>query len=363
MRVAFVTLRADPEDAPPGARRLRRVADHLTARGHDVTILCSQWWDGSVAAFEYEDITYRRVSTEPKQRSFALRLPTAIRSVDPDVIHVRSDPPLPVVTARVAGAALRRPVVADWWAVPYGTDDQSGTARERLTPDWNRLAARMPVLVTTPSETGRTRLREQGAAQTDVRVVPESVDFSLIESADVDRRADIVYARELDDDANVESFLLALAELRDTDWRAAVIGDGPAREDAEEMTSQLRIDDRVSFLGDLPAAERVPILKGAHVFAQTATREVFATDLLWALACGCVGLVEYQADSCAHELVEGRSRHSLVTDPQELADGIVQAATTERRTIDRAFEAYDHREVLEQYLVCYREVMGQYGLL
>jgi glycosyltransferase involved in cell wall biosynthesis len=356
MRVAFVTLRADPDDAPPASRRFRRLAEHLSERGHDVTILCSQWWGGDVDAFDYEDVTYRRVCAQAAEGRFARRLPLSLRKVDPEVIHVRSEPPLAVATARTAGLVLRTPVIADWWTGP-------GSSLGRFERTQYDLAARLPELVTVPSETCRTSVREHGAARDQIRVVPESIDFSLVEDAPVDRRADIVYARDLDADANVESFLLALAELRHTDWRAAVIGDGPAREDAEAMAADLRIDDRVDFLGDLPHDERVPILKGAHVFAQTASREAFATDLLWALACGCVALVEYQADSCAHELVEGRARHSLVTDPQELAAGIVAAAETDRRTIDAEFAEYDHRDVLERYLVCYRDVMGRYGLL
>lgn len=356
MRVAFVIRRAAPDDAPPAARRLRRVAQQLATRGHDVTVLCTQWWEGDVDEFDYENITYRRVCTEPAGGPFVRRLPLVLRAVDPEVIHAQSEPPLAVAAARAAGVALRTPVVADWWTAPPTSMGRYATAQ-------HRLAARLPELVTVPSETCRTAVRECGALRENTRVIPESIDFSLVEEAPVDRRADIVYARELDADANVESFLLALAELRDTDWRAVVIGDGPARGDAETTAAELRIDDRVSFLGDLPAEERVPILKGAHVFAQTARREAFATDLLWALTCGCVALVEYQADSCAHELVEGRARHSLVTDPQELAAGIVDAADTEHRTIDEDFAEYDHRAVLEQYLACYRRVMDQYGLL
>jgi glycosyltransferase involved in cell wall biosynthesis len=356
MRVAFVTLRADPDDAPPGAQRLRCVAENLATRGHEVTVFCSQWWDGDIDAFEYQDVTYRRVYREPESGPFVRRLPFVLRSAAPEVIHVRHEPPLAVVAARVAGVALQTPIIADWWTVPSGSTGRLRTASYRL-------AARLPKLSTVPSETCRTGVREFGASRETTRIVPEGIDFSLVEEASVDRRADIVYARELDADANMESFLLALAELRDTDWRAAVIGDGPVREEAEMTAAELRIDDRVSFLGDLPHEERVPILKGAHVFAQTARREAFATDLLWALACGCVALAEYQADSCAHELLEGRARHSLVTDPQELAAGIVEAANAEHRTVETNFAEYDHAEVLEQYLACYRDVMDQYGLL
>jgi len=136
-------------------------------------------------------------------------------------------------------------------------------------------------------------------------VLPEAIDFDAVEAATVDDRFDAVYSRRLDRHANVETFLLGLAELRGRDWTAAVIGDGPERSRVEATARDLRIDDRVEFLGDLPTEERISIFKGTHVAVATATWETFATDLLWAVACGCVALVEYQADSSAHRAGRG----------------------------------------------------------
>jgi glycosyltransferase involved in cell wall biosynthesis len=121
----------------------------------------------------------------------------------------------------------------------------------------------------------------------------------------------------------------------------------------------LRIDDRVSFLGDLSRRERVEIFKGTHVVAATATWEAFATELLWALACGCVALVEYQADSSAHELVEGRERGRLVTSPAELADEFVAVGDLPRRTVDPDFAEYDHDPVVDRYVRAYRGLTGE----
>ncbi|MFW6321302.1 MAG: glycosyltransferase, partial [Halohasta sp.] len=193
-----------------------------------------------------------------------------------------------------------------------------------------------------------------------------SIDFSLVESATPDDRFDYVYSRRLDTEANVETFLLALAELRTHEWRAAVIGSGPAREDAENTASELRIDDRVDFLGELREDERIPIFKGAHVFAQTASHEPFATELLWGLACGCVGIAEYQADSAAHELVERKSRlpetrGSLVSTPQEFADEIVAAERLDHRTVNSHYERYDHDHIIDRYVECYENAIDDYG--
>ena len=185
-------------------------------------------------------------------------------------------------------------------------------------------------------------------------MIPESIDFDLVEEAGVDDRFDAVYARRLDRHANVETFLLGLAELRGRDWTAAIVGDGPERARIESTASDLRIDDRVSFLGDLPLRERVALFKGTHVAVATATWETFATDLLWALACGCVALVEYQADSSAHELVEGRRRGRLVTSPAELADEFVAVGDLDRKAVERDFASYDRDAVLDRLVEAYR---------
>lgn len=352
MRVAFVSLFTTHHGETPARVRTRRTARLLADRGHDVTWLCAAWWEGDHDTFSADGITYRGVVAEPSPTRFAAKLPLALREVDPEVVHAVNSPPGAAVSASAAGTLLRRPVVVDWWA-----------DREEDSPASYRRVAGGADAVLAPSRTVKTGVREYGAAGDAVRVVPESIDFDLVESAPVDDRFDVVYSRRLDRHANVETFLLGLAELRDRDWEAAIVGDGPERAAVEQAARDLRIDDRVTFLGETPVEDRVSVFKGAHAIARTATREAFATDLLWALACGCVGLVEYQAGSSAHELVEGRERGRLVTSPQEFATAFVEASERPHRTVDDAFAEYDHDAVLDSYLDCYREAVAEQGLL
>lgn len=346
MRVAFVSLFTPGHGITPARERTRRMARGLVERGHEVVWLCARWWGGDHETFEEDGIEYRSVVVDPAPTTFAAKLPGALRRVEPDVVHAVNSPPTCGLGATLAGTLLRTPVLVDWWR--DHPDDDS----RRYRP-----LARSADRLTAPSRTTKTRVREHGADGDAVRVLPESIDMDLIREADVDDRFDAVYSRRLDRHANVETFLLALAELRGRDWRAAVIGEGPERERIESTASELRIDDRVRFLGDRPREERVPIFKGTHVVAGTATWETFPTELLWALACGCVGLVEYQADSSAHELVEGRQRGRLVTSPAELADEFVAVGDLERRTIDESFASYDHGTVLDRQIDAYRSLI------
>jgi glycosyltransferase involved in cell wall biosynthesis len=347
MRVAFVSETGAQYRSTGATRRIRRTAEALAGRGHDVVVCCAQWWDGDHDSFEQDGVTYRAVTDGPPgEGRFAVSLPAELRAIDPDVIQATAARPTHVLSAKVASLALRAPLVVDWYDSPDAGDSED--------PRW-RLAATVPDLVLTPSETVKTRVRELGADGDAVWVVPNSIDIGAIRAAQPREVADIVYSRRLDRDANLESLLLALAELRDHDWSALVIGDGPERDVYERQVRDLRIEDRVSFAGDQPLENRLAAFKGAQVYAQTARRESFPTDLLRALACGCAGVVEYHVESSAHELVEQEERAFRTTSEQELTDALVAASEMERFEFSDNFDEYDEAAVLDTYLTAYDE--------
>jgi glycosyltransferase involved in cell wall biosynthesis len=326
MRVVVVAARTGRYVDRDGVARTERVARGLAARGHDVTVYCTGWWEGYDEYRELDGVTYRAVTVSPADASFVARVAGLLAVDRPDVVHARPAPPAAVVAARAGARLARAPLVVDW----YG-DDPPGRLRRR--------AARAGDRVVTPSRLVGTWVRELGATEEQTAVVPEMLDTSLIRSTEPAGEADIVAARHLDARANLESLFLALAELRDRDWTATVIGDGPARE----------------FVGARSREERLARYRAAHVFAHTATWEPFATELLWAMACGCVGIVEYQEDSAAHELVERRERGFRATTPEEVEDAIVDAGDLPEWTVDESFESFDRDAVLERWLECYRD--------
>ncbi|WP_372480436.1 glycosyltransferase family 4 protein [Halomicrobium sp. HM KBTZ05] len=352
MRVAFVAMETTHHRDTEGARRLERVAQQLTERGHEVTIYCARWWDSDLRTFEPEDITYRAVTATPNAAAFATRLPVRLARHPPDVIHASPRPPGGVVGASVGGTITRAPVLVDWFG-----DEAIGASRlvDR--------AAKSPDCVVTPSEMVRTTVREHGASSDQTAIVPESIDMAQIRDTEPAATVDVAFAHPLDESANVESLLLGLAELRERDWSAKIVGDGPYREDYERQVRDLRIEDRVEFVGACDREERISIYRGAHVFVQTAYREYFASELLWALACGCIGIVEYQARSSAHELIEHRERSFRVTSTQQMADAIVASGDYPHETIDESLAEYDHDAVREQYLEHYRRLIEAHGLL
>lgn len=347
MRIAFVAMETTRQVDSIGARRFERVARLLADRGHDVTIFCGQWWDSYDDERIVDGLRYRGVTLGTALAPFCTRLPALLAAYNPDVVHTRPVPGEQVLAANAGSRLARAPLFVEW----FGDERLPSTRRT----GW---AATKPTRVVTPSRLVRTRVRELGATEDQTLVVPESIDFDRIDSVEPAEDVDLVYAHPLDESANIESLFLGLAELRERDWSATVIGDGPKREAYQREAADLRIDDRVTFVGACDRDRRLELYRGAHAFVQTAYREEFATELLWGLACGCVGIVEYQAESSAHELIENYERSYRVTDPQELANAIVDAGEFEGQSRNDEWESYDHGTVIEQYLDAYRGFRG-----
>jgi glycosyltransferase involved in cell wall biosynthesis len=338
MQVGVVARFAPPDTRATGEAvdRTVRVARRLAAAGHEITVYCTRWWDAETGRHEHDGLSYRAVTDLPERTLFRLRLAGRLAADRPDTVHAVGPPW--VVRAAGTGARLGgAPLVVDW----YGEETLEGVTDR-------------PERVVTPSELVRTAARERGVSEDRTAVVPDGVDLDLVRSTEPEGGADVIAGRRLDAASNLGSLFLALAELRDRGWSATVVGDGPERERYEREVADLRIDDRVEFPGELSREERIARYRGARVFVHTATREAFATELCWALACGCAGVVEYQAGSAAHELVERRDRGFRVTTPEEVEDAIVAAGALEHMTVDGSMAEYDHDTLTERWLAVYR---------
>jgi hypothetical protein len=221
MRVAVVAAGPRERVDTDAADRLDWLATALDARGHTVTSLGPGWWPDRDTDVQRDGVGFRALTAapDPPPRRFATRLPAALREADPDVIHASHADPLAVGAAAAAATALRAPLVVDWY------DLQPGAGwRERV----RRLAIRAPDLTVAPSRLVQTGLRELGRPSTGVRVIPTPVDMAAVRSVEPEPLADVVYSRRLDAASNLENLLLSLAELRELDWDAAVIGAAPA---------------------------------------------------------------------------------------------------------------------------------------
>ena len=129
------------------------------------------------------------------------------------------------------------------------------------------------------SNFGGNLLAREGCAPNKIRVIHNGVDLNHVDSSSpLDLRKTLQWpsacrivgiVSRLDEYKGVDRLIHALAGIRDRTVRCVIIGDGPQRALLEQLTSDLRMNERIAFMGTQKQVE--PIIKGFDV-AILATR-------------------------------------------------------------------------------------------
>ena len=86
----------------------------------------------------------------------------------------------------------------------------------------------------------------------------------------------------------IEVLLKAVSGLRTKDWRLTIIGEGDLKPDYQKMAKQLKVENKVNFLGKIEDKELPLIYRRADLFIlpSTTREEAFGLVLLEAMASG-----------------------------------------------------------------------------
>ena len=110
------------------------------------------------------------------------------------------------------------------------------------------------------------------------------------------------------------------------DWRLAVVGDGPLRDELKSLAHRLGIGPRVDWLGYVD--EPMAYLRAAKVFVLTSRFEGSPNALLEAMACGLPSIVS-DASPGPVELVGGAGLIVPVEDVSATADALIKLGQNE----------------------------------
>jgi len=275
MRIVMIGPFAFTPKATVSARTFP-MAQALTARGHEVTILVAPYDNLADAGqiierdgVRIENLSLKRV-TALTPLSAARRLAARARDLQPDVVHVFK----PVGYAALAGMVLRYtsrlPLVVD-------TDDWEGTGGwNSVNPypwHWRRFfdfqerwLPRHSAAVTVASRTLETQVWGMGVPPDRVFYVPNCPGMTFLSRRDNIQQADRARVRDtlgigtapmaiyvghitLGDDLDLA--LAAFGQVRDhvPDARMVVVGTGDGLDRLRTLATELRLADAVIFTG------------------------------------------------------------------------------------------------------------------
>jgi L-malate glycosyltransferase len=171
--------------------------------------------------------------------------------------------------------------------------------------------------------TGTKRyLVRQGVDPTRIHLMSSKVDAQRFRPLPEMRRDyDLILAASLIPLKQVHLFLQIVAALKSRypTIRAAILGDGPLREDLEDLAGRLGLAEHVDFLGHRDETERY--YNQAKVFVLTSRTEALSLAMIEAMACGLPAVVPAVGD--LSDLVRDGVTGYLIQPP--MVEGFVQA--------------------------------------
>jgi glycosyltransferase involved in cell wall biosynthesis len=280
-----------------------------------------------------------------------LKLARLFRRLDVDVVHTHNTA---AYFYAVPAARLAR--------VPTVVHTRHGQ-RCNATPRQNRVFRFLSRFVDTMvcvSEDSRRLARGEGIDPGKTCTIWNGIDLSRFAYTGPTPGGPAVIVARLSPEKDVETLVraAAIAAERFSGFRLEIVGDGVCRASLEELSAQLRLDDRVRFLGEM---DNIPELLGrAALFVLPSLTEGLSLTLLEAMARGlpvvatCVGgNPEVVSQGETGLLVEPRS-------PESLADAMVrvvvqpelarQMGIAGRRRVE---EFFDVRRMIAEYEALY----------
>lgn len=150
-------------------------------------------------------------------------------------------------------------------------------------------------------------------------------------------------------------------------FQVKIVGDGPERANLENLARSLKLDDWVTFLGNVPPAELEHALRGASALVMPSlSGEVFGLAAAENMMCGRLSIV---SDIGALSEVVGDS--GLLFPPgdvQGLAACLEQAikfpeltGALRQRAHERCMEFFSVGRMIDEHLAVYRRLLGGLG--
>jgi glycosyltransferase involved in cell wall biosynthesis len=288
------------------ARFAERLAGGLVRNGHEVHIIVGSHDESVGPRFEEHDgvqmMVHRLQSIKlPQHKSQRMTNPfgmtgkikTILRQIQPDAIHIQSHLVVGRFTLRAA-RGIGAQLLATNHTMPENLLKYAKLPKF-LHPiataifwwDAGKMLKRVST-VTTPTRRAADLL-EGSAKLSDVLAISCGIDASRFANQTPTQNQEpvLLFLGRLDDEKRINILLEAVAQLSDhPNLRVELVGDGSERENLVAQAKDLRLSDRVNFLGHVQDDELAGIYERCTVFVMPSIAELQSIATMEAMASG-----------------------------------------------------------------------------
>ncbi len=314
----------DTLDSSDGvAQQVKRLGEYFIKNGHRVVYLCGQstlqdWAGGKVYSLSRNlgvKFNGNRLSMPVLSRKKLIK--RVLEKEKLDVVHAQM-PYSPLMAQRVIKLAHKNSaIIATFHILPSGWLSKVGTRLLKIIQ--LRSLKKIDSFISVSASAAQFSRKTMGVESV---VIPNMVDISKFKT---DKNISvepgkIVFLGRLVKRKGCEQLIRAFAKLAEDDSDAflAVAGNGPDRLELERLVRQLKLKDRVSFLGFVDEEDKPRLLASAEIACfPSLYGESFGIVLIEAMAAGA-GVI-LAGDNPGYRCVIGE-QPDLLVDPTDSAD-------------------------------------------
>lgn len=150
-----------------------------------------------------------------------------------------------------------------------------------IRPGWMKIVKEAKA-ITAPSKYLFEKI-ENIYSDKKIRLVPNGIDF--VEYEVNKKEKSIVVLTRLQESKGVQDLLEAFSKIDNKGWIINVLGDGPYRQQLQEMVETKNLTDKVYFRGHTEGKEKMQYLSKAGLYFSGSRFEAFPISVLEATAC------------------------------------------------------------------------------
>lgn len=234
-----------------------------------------------------------------------------------------------------------------------------------LRPAWKRIV-REAYAVAAPSEYLLNLLNREMPSDK-YKLIPNGLDVGKYRADCSQKEKRILLMGRMQKTKNFQTILKAVAMIPDEiwrDWHTDILGDGPYREELEQLCVRLGIISRFTFHGWIEngSSEQLHCLKRSAIYISASHFENCPMAVLEAIAAGCCPLL---SDIEGHRqfFPGGADKFFFrADDAKELAEKLELLLSTEPESFfveGMDITSYDNRRITNKYLMLLEQAAGK----
>ena len=349
----------------------------LKEHGHDVIVVTPRSDDGKlelidgvirVPGLELKKMYGYRITT-----FYSRKILKMLKDFGTEIIHNQTDIGVGQF-ARIASRQLHVPQVYTYhtayedytYYVVHGLMDRIGKKAMR---GYAKTVAKNCTEFITPSMKTKEYMRSVGS-DIYINVVPTGIDFSLFDEKNIDKEKQKEFkkqhgigentkvflllgrvAKEKSMDYSIRGFAMFINKHPEVDAKLIVVGDGPQRNELEQLTHELGIDKKVDFIGKVPASEVPFYYHLADIYTSASITETQGLTFMEAMASGTIVLARFDTN-LSDTITDGQTGFFFTDENSfvEKAERIFALSDEGRKKIiDQAFETVDKYSISKFY--------------